>query len=266
MTLKEELQQHTGLILNNGVFYQANLQRRNNFEQIYLSLRKKENRVYSDEIVKLLPDVSPDKKLEHEWHVRNASVRKMVAYLKEKGIAKNILEVGCGNGWFANKLATGLHANVVAIDVNEAELQQAARVFSSHKVSFVYGDIFTIDITSNRFDFIILASSIQYFQNIQLLIKRLLEIMRPNGEIHIIDSPIYSSDNALTGAKKRSAEHFANLGHPEMAGYYFHHSKKEIGIFNYEVVENPEGIIPMIKRRVFKKSQAVFPWIIIKAP
>ena len=265
MSLREELKQNTGLILDDGVFYQAGLPRRNEFEQVYLSLRKKENRLYSDEIVKQLPDVTPDKTLKHEWQVRKDSVSKMIAYLKKKKTFKSILEVGCGNGWFANRLANDLSADVLAIDVNESELHQGSRVFSSEKLSFVYGDIFSIKLSAKKFNVVILASSIQYFPSIQLLIRRLLDLIGPDGEIHIIDSPAYTSDKGLIAAKKRSVEHFAELGHPEMAEYYFHHTMKEIGTFNYEVLENPAGIIPALKRRLFKKSQTVFPWIVIKA-
>lgn len=263
MTLRKELTQHTGLTLDNGVFFQVDLPRSGDFEQIYLSLRKKENRLYSDEIVRHLPHLAPDKALEHEWLIRSASMNKMIAYLKKKGTHKRILEVGCGNGWFANKLASNLRVDVMALDINEVELRQGARVFSPRNLSFVYGDIFTINLPV-KFDFIILASSVQYFPNIQSLIKRLLELIVPEGEIHIIDSPIYPSEEALSGAKKRSVAHFTELGYPKMAEYYFHHTMEDIGIFNIKVLENPEAIIPKIKRKLFSKNQTVFPWIVIK--
>ena len=115
------------------------------------------------------------------------------------------------------------------------------------------------------FDSIILASSIQYFQNIQSLINHLLRLVTAAGEIHIIDSPIYSSDHAVTAAKKRSAEHFADFGYRDMQQYYFHHTWEEIGIFKHKVLENPHAIMPLIRRKLFKKNHPVFPWIVIKA-
>ena len=63
MILREELKQNAGLKLNNGVFYQTDHSRQNDFEQIYLSLRTKENRLYTDEKVKLLPAIASDEKL-----------------------------------------------------------------------------------------------------------------------------------------------------------------------------------------------------------
>lgn len=265
MILREELKLNAGLKLDKGVFYQADLSRQNDFEQIYLALRNKENRLYSDEKVKLLPAVAADEELKNEWSMRGVSVNKLIAYLKRRNTAGSILEVGCGNGWLANKLAGDLSTDVLAMDVNEAELLQGARVFSSERLTFVYGDVFTIKLQPGRFDSIILASSIQYFQNIQSLINHLLRLVSPTGEIHIIDSPIYSSRQAATAAKKRSAEHFTGLGYRGMEQHYFHHTWEEIGIFNHKVLENPRAIMPMLRRKLFKKSHPVFPWIVIKA-
>ena len=265
MILREELKQNAGLKLNNGVFYQTDHSRQNDFEQIYLSLRTKENRLYTDEKVKLLPAIASDEKLKNEWSMRKISVDKLIAYLKRRHPLRSILEVGCGNGWLANKLVSDLSTDVLAIDVNEAELLQGARVFSSERLNFVYGDVFSIKLQPGRFDSIILASSIQYFQNIQSLINHLLRLVTAAGEIHIIDSPIYSSDHAVTAAKKRSAEHFADFGYRDMQQYYFHHTWEEIGIFKHKVLENPHAIMPLIRRKLFKKNHPVFPWIVIKA-
>ena len=265
MTIQDQLKQNVSLNLDNGVFYQTDLAKHSDFEQIYLSLRKKENRLYSDEVVKHLPDVPANHKSKHEWTVRNISANKLIAYLKHKDTNIKILEVGCGNGWLANKMASDLSCDVVAMDINEAELLQGARLFSSRHLSFLYGDILSINLNSNRFDCIVLASSIQYFPNIQSLIKQLFQLLSPSGEIHILDSPLYSSDTAVIGAKKRSIDHFMGLGHRDMARFYFHHTREEIGIFNYKILENPDSILSTIKRRLFKATHPVFPWIMIKA-
>jgi hypothetical protein len=110
-----------------------------------------------------------------------------------------------------------------------------------------------------------MASSIQYFRNIQALIKQFLPLLRPLGEIHILDSPFYKSEKAVVAAKARSVDHFSGLEHQDMSRYYFHHTIKEIGIFNFKILENPDSMASLIKRRIFKTSHPVFPWIVIKA-
>ncbi|HEX6893200.1 MAG TPA: methyltransferase domain-containing protein [Chryseolinea sp.] len=265
MTLREELKQNVSLIPDNGVFYQADLAKQNDFEQMYLSLRQKENRLYTDEIVKSLPNIPADHALGREWKIRRISAGKLISYLKGTPLSGRILEVGCGNGWLANKMASELSADVLALDVNETEILQGARIFSSERLSFVYGDIFSINLNTIRFHCIVLPSSIQYFRNIQPLIKHLLQLLSPRGEIHILDSPLYSSNRAVISAKKRSVEHFTRLGHRDMARFYFHHTMEEIGIFKYKILENPNSIVSVIKRRIFKASHPAFPWIVIKA-
>src|SRR4051812_13830112 len=86
------------------------------FTDLYLAVREKEGRVYSDEEVRNLPNSS---RHSDEWKIRKETAKKLRAYLK----GKNILEVGCGNGWLANYL------NATGIDINEFEVNQALRVF-----------------------------------------------------------------------------------------------------------------------------------------
>jgi hypothetical protein len=92
--------------------------------------------------------------------------------------------------------------------------------------------------------------------------NRLFQLLSPSGEIHIVDSPIYTSDPEASSAKKRSADHFFELGHREMAQFYFHHTMEEIGIFNYRILDNPRSMISKIKRRISKTTHPVFPWIV----
>lgn len=265
MALQNELRKNTSLKFVDGVFYQAELSRNSYFEQMYLSLRKKEERLYADEFVRSLPEVPAGHALAKEWRVRKISCTKLITYLRRKRENKSILEVGCGNGWLANRLAEKLLVDVVAMDVNETELLQGAGLFASERLGFIYGDIFSLDLRDIRFDTIVLASSVQYFQNVQTLVDRLLNLLTPGGEIHILDSPFYTSQKALLAAKIRSADHFKSLGYPDMSRYYYHHTTEEIDIFNFRMLENPDSVGSFIKRKIFKITYPVFPWIMIKA-
>ena len=69
------------------------------FETLYLQLREKEGRVYPDEHVALLPDVSTTHPHYKEWLVRQESSQKLLRWLKKKKKPLDILEIGCGNGW-----------------------------------------------------------------------------------------------------------------------------------------------------------------------
>ncbi len=90
--------------------------------------------------------------------------RRLLRYLKARGGSGPLLELGCGNGWLSRRLAEGLRCEVCGVDVNRAELAQAARVFAaSPRLSFVAGDIHTLPLPPPRFDAIVLPACIQYF-------------------------------------------------------------------------------------------------------
>src|SRR4030095_8712292 len=76
----------------------------NGFTGEYLALRAKERRIYTDEELMALPSISNNHPHAKEWAVRASSARELLGYLRLKG-AKQILEVGCGNGWLSDMLS-----------------------------------------------------------------------------------------------------------------------------------------------------------------
>jgi hypothetical protein len=85
-----------------------------------------------------------------------------------------------------------------------------------------------------------------------------MELLKPRGEIHFIDSPFYDL-NEVSGAKQRTVEYYSNRGFPEMSKYYFHHSWSEISDYKPEVLYDKKS-----KSRILKfvqKPDMPFPWI-----
>jgi SAM-dependent methyltransferase len=184
----------------------------NEFEEEYLSIRKKEGRLYDDDVVKRLPFID-----DPEWKIRAGSAKKLLRQLKKENCA-SFVEIGCGNGWLTNYLQRELDATAVGIDVNKTELEQAERL-SGGKAKFYYGDIFSDEFEFLRSGTIIFAASIQYFPDI----KKLLDLF--SGTIHIIDSPFYED---ATNARLRSEKYFESKSSPRMKEFYFHHEFKNL--------------------------------------
>ena len=124
-------------------------------------------------------------------------------YLSQKKSKLNILDLGCGNGWLTGQLAKEFEHNYFCIDVNLTELEQAARVFENENITFIYADIFSTSLPANTFDLVIINSALQYFQNISALMKELFFISKTYGEVHIIDTPFYNT-NEIMHAKNRT--------------------------------------------------------------
>ena len=249
---------------HDGILYAKDVARPGKFEKSYIGLREKEGRVYSDAVVQSLPDVPAAHPKKNEWDLRKISLLKLIAHLKKHGHTKSLLEVGCGNGWLSHSLAINLPAHVCALDINEIELRQGARVFQCPDLIFVYADIFTVDFRDHQFDTIILASSIQYFSDLPRLLRRLLEMVAPGGKIYLLDSPWYTA-NTVTAARERSKTYFESLGFPEMAESYFHHTLSELTSFNYEIIFNPNSLASLMKKKVLGRQLPYFPWIELKA-
>jgi ubiquinone/menaquinone biosynthesis C-methylase UbiE len=265
MSLRQKLALNKSFIIENGIFYQAGLQRSNEFEHIYIQIREKEKRVYDDETLKRLPEVPTGHTLKREWNCRKASLRKLKKLLSSTKERMTVLELGCGNGWLTHNIASALNVDICGVDLNGIELRQAGRLFAENEnLSFIYGDIFSVNLEHSFFDRIVVPSSIQYFKDLNLLILRLMELLRPTGEILIFDSPIYNSVNEAMLAADRSRIYFTSLGFQEMTDKYFHHIFQEVDKFNLKVLYHPSSFIAKLNRHILRISQPAFPFIQIK--
>ncbi len=197
------------------------------FSEYYIAVREKENRVLSDNDVRKLPYLK-----RNEWLLREKSTERILNYISKKSNTLNLLDIGCGNGWFTNKMAEISKRNrIIGIDVNSLELEQASRVFKTKNINFVYADIFkATTFFEAQFDIITLNGSIQYFKDLPLLKSHLYSFLKPKGEIHILDSPFYNASQ-IAQAKKRTADYYSQIGIPNMAANYYHHDEKYIAEF-----------------------------------
>lgn len=229
----------------------------NKFEQQYLAARLKEGRVYSDEILKSLPDIDVNHPLFNEWILRKESAQRMLKYCRNKKI-KNILEVGAGNGWLSSLLASIPTLEIVGVDVNLGELRQAAKVFQKSNLFFLYDEFSLPEFLDQKFDIIFFAASIQYFPSFKEVINLGLSRLSENGEIHIFDTNFYTGSTVNT-ARQKTINYYSSLGFPSMADNYFHHCIENIRYFNYKVLYDPSSLY-----NKFSGNKNPFRWICIK--
>jgi SAM-dependent methyltransferase len=260
MTLREQLTHNPAFIFNNKIFYQSEIATNLDFEKNYVELRQREKRVYADNVVKDLPSIPSGHHLKKEWKIRQTSLKKLRSYLETRKGRKRVLELGCGNGWLSHHLALLPDTEVLGMDLNETELLQAATVFNHiNRLSFAYADIFKTG-SLPEFDYIILASSLQYFPDVKKLTSKLLRQLSPAGEIHIIDTPIYDSAEVIS-ARARSAEYF-NLQQSRMKLFYHHHDWSAFDQFKLQLLHDPRSITNRLAGLISVRSP--FPWICIK--
>ena len=212
-----------------------------NFEDLYINIRQKEHRVYTNEEVALLPGIYPDHIHYHEWQIRKRSSERLINYLNKKNKSLKILEVGCGNGWLSAKMADIADSKVTGLDINLTELKQAFEVFDKPNLSFIYGSVHD-KFRGPSFDIIVFAASVQYFPSLKEIISRALLLLNPGGEIHILDTPFYENTE-VENAIERTKKYYTGLGYPEMAAYYFHHNINELKNFKHQFLYRGDSII-----------------------
>jgi len=215
------------------------------FETSYLALREREGRHFTDAQLHALPEVDAGHPQAEEWRLRGRSCTRLLAYLRERG-GPRVLEVGCGNGWLAHRMAA--HAQVVATDVLAPEIEQATRAFADvEHLRFVLGGLQAHELQDQRFDLVVFAASLQYFADPGAVIADCLERAH---EVHILDSPFYGQAE-LAGARARSARHFASLGQAGLAAHYHHHALAVLAGFAVDRLYEP---IP-------GNGDTPFPWL-----
>lgn len=229
------------------------------FEQQYISLREKEKRICSDEEVTRLPFVAKDHPHYKEWEMRRQSCQRLLQYIERKKVPLKILEVGCGNGWLSHRISVISGTFVTGIDINAFELKQAARVFAGAPgLQFVFGSLDTEELRNKHFDMIVFAASIQYFHSFTIAMQQAMRLLKPHGEIHILDSHFYSKKE-LQQAEQRTKKYFDSIGCPAMSRQYFHHSVDALSRFDYRVLYKPPGLS---KWMGVKKNP--FTWLVIQ--
>lgn len=225
----------------------------NEFEKIYTSVRDKEGRMLSDEEVKALPI---SKRLSKEWQKRSWTAQRFRAYANKKAFSK-ILEIGCGNGWFTNWLASDVR-NVIGLDVGATELQQAARCFHGNNLDFICCSDWSL-LPSSHFDCIVFNGSLHYFQPNTAFWQSLYRMLKPQGEIHVLDTPFYSSKEAKE-ARERSTNYFEKLGENHAITYYHQLRIDQLPV-GHQVLYQPSRLLNKLI-----STRSPFPWIKIQAP
>ena len=229
------------------------------FEELYIQLRRKEQRVYTDEEIRNLPQIDASHPHFKEWRLRKRSCDRLIVYLDEKNKPLHILEIGCGNGWLSAQLAKNIPGQVVGMDINKEELTQAARVFGDiPNLKFISGDIRSAQLEYTSFDIIVFAASLQYFSSLKETIQSAFQCLRAGGEVHILDTIFYKKSN-VDAARQRTKDYYAKLGFPEATEYYFHHCIEDLKNYSAKILYDPASLI-----HKFGKNKTPFFWVCIK--
>jgi SAM-dependent methyltransferase len=227
----------------------------------YLRARQREGRLFPDELVASLPHLPAAHPLAGEWAQRADSARRLGAHVQRQGRPLTVVDLGCGNGWLANRLAALPGTTVLGVDTNTVELEQARRVFVGRpNLTFTGADITDGCPPVAHADVVVLASVIQYVADLGTLVAGMRSALAVGGEIHILDSPLYEPGE-VAAAADRTRRHYAGIGVPEMADHYHHHTWDELRGVPVDVLYSPAAWRARVERRVTRRPRSPFPWL-----
>lgn len=166
-----------------------------------------------------------------ERHILRAAGRRWNRPLKA-------LDLGAGNGWLSYRLALGGHAPV-AMDIfaDAKDGLRAARHYPY--MPLVEGDFDHVPFADGVFDIAIYNSSIHYSPDYRHTLREARRVLRPNGTVIIMDSPVYR--------KRKHGEQMVADRHENFQRQYGFRSDAvpSIEFFDEEMLEELAGDLQM---------------------
>lgn len=108
--------------------------------------------------------------------------------------ARQIADLACGRGAFADLLAGQSSGHVTGIDISGAQLEHA-RAFRRPNLSFVKGDVMEVDRLAAGLDAVSCLDAACYFPDKRAAIRAISRIMSPRGRLLLVD---WCSNGAVT--------------------------------------------------------------------
>jgi SAM-dependent methyltransferase len=99
--------------------------------------------------------------------------------------AEAVLDVGCGDGFLAARLARRVPF-VVAIDRDAPVLGRARARFPEAPVTWCHGDILTHPLKAESFDAVLSNAALHHLPDARAALRRLSQLVRPGGTLAIV--------------------------------------------------------------------------------
>lgn len=97
---------------------------------------------------------------------------------------ERILDVGCGQGLFASKVADRVEL-VDAIDLDRAIIEAAVNQHSASNICYQQADFLEADLPNNTYDAIVAIASVHHM-DLSGVLQKMRQLLRPSGRILIL--------------------------------------------------------------------------------
>ena len=122
---------------------------------------------------------------ESEWDEAFERTHRLFAEAITAAPGRDVLELACGRGGFANWLAADTGANVTGIDISRAQLSHARR-HRRPNLRFLHHDIMEVDSLDERYDSIVFMDADCYLPDKGDAVARIARVMKPGARFLLI--------------------------------------------------------------------------------
>jgi 2-polyprenyl-3-methyl-5-hydroxy-6-metoxy-1,4-benzoquinol methylase len=99
--------------------------------------------------------------------------------------ARSVLDVGCGDGFLAARLARRI-SRVVALDLDQSVLGRAQARIPEAPVTWLHGDALANVVLPRSFDAVVSKAALHHLPNTRTGLRRLSTLVRPGGALAIV--------------------------------------------------------------------------------
>jgi SAM-dependent methyltransferase len=167
----------------------------------YTAVRKAEGRASADPAYfRRLPEPTLGGPIEWQWRIRRhtwATVRdQVIEPLAAAGRSLVVVDVGAGVGWLSNRLTElGHEAHAVDLTVDDEDGLGAARHFEHHFARY-QAEMDALPFAEGVADLVLFNASLHYATDYERTLREALRVLRPDGRIVVMETPIYRTDAA----------------------------------------------------------------------
>jgi ubiquinone/menaquinone biosynthesis C-methylase UbiE len=129
-----------------------------------------------------------------EWNVNIHYDARLAARVPARAAA--VLDVGCGDGFLAARLARQV-PKAVAIDINAPVLDRARARFPDAKVTWCHGDVLAYPLELASFDAVLSNAALHHLPDTRAALRGLGELVRPGGTLAVVGFPQLRRDGRV---------------------------------------------------------------------
>ncbi|MGB0111648.1 MAG: class I SAM-dependent methyltransferase [Ilumatobacteraceae bacterium] len=109
----------------------------------------------------------------------------------------DVVDLGCGYGWFARWAANEGAASVLGIDLSERMLARATTDTDDDRIAYQRADLDEVELTPDSFDLAYSSLAFHYLTDVERLFVRVARSLRPGGRfVFSCEHPILTAPSA----------------------------------------------------------------------